>query len=55
MSINKEEAAFMIDAINLWINTVFEVADTIEDSHQLWILLQGCDYAKALLTKLKEV
>lgn len=55
MSINKEEAAFMIDAISLWVNTVFEVADVVEDRQQLWDLLQGCGYAKALLAKLKEV
>ena len=55
MSINKEEAAFMIDAINLWVNTVFEVADVIEDRQQLWVLLQKCKFAKALLAKLKEV
>ena len=55
MEINKEEAAFMIDAINLWVNTVFEVADVIEDRHQLCTLLQKCKYAKILLNKLKEV
>lgn len=55
MSINKEEAAFMIDAINLWVNTVFEIADVVEDRQQLWVLLQKCKYAKILLNKLKEV
>lgn len=55
MSINKEEAAFMIDAINLWVNTVFEVADVVEDRQQLCTLLQKCKYAKTLLNKLKEV
>lgn len=55
MSINKEEAAFMVDAINLWVNTVFEVADVVEDKQQLCNLLQGCERAKSLLAKLKEV
>ena len=55
MSINKEEAAFMIDAINLWVNTVFEVIDIVEDKQQICTLLQKCKYAKTLLNKLKEV
>lgn len=55
MSINKEEAAFIIEAITLWVNTVFEVADVVEDRQQLCTLLQKCGYAKALLNKLKEV
>lgn len=55
MSINKEEAAFMIEAISLWVNTVFEVADVIEDRQQICTLLQMCKYAKTLLNKLKEV
>lgn len=55
MSINKEEAAFIIEAITLWVNTVFEVADVVEDRQQLWDLLQRCKYAKTLLNKLKEV
>lgn len=55
MTINKEEAAFMIEAITLWVNTVFEVADVIEDKQQICTLLQRCKYAKALLNKLKEV
>lgn len=55
MSINKEEATFIIEAITLWVNTVFEVADVIEDRQQLCTLLQKCKYAKILLNKLKEV
>lgn len=55
MSINKEEAAFMIGAINLWVNTVLEVADVVEDKQQICALLQKCKYAKILLNKLKEV
>mgnify|MGYP001772055309 CR=1 FL=1 len=55
MSINKEEAAFMIGAINLWVNTVFEVIDIVEDKQQICTLLQRCKYAKTLLNKLKEV
>lgn len=55
MTINKEEAAFMIDAITLWVNTVFEVIDIVEDKQQTWDLLQKCKYAKTLLNKLKEV
>ena len=55
MSINKEEAAFIIGAINLWVNTVFEVADVVEDKQQICTLLQKCKCAKTLLNKLKEV
>lgn len=55
MLINKEEAAFMIGAINLWVNTVFKVADVVEDKQQICTLLQRCKYAKTLLNKLKEV
>ena len=40
MSINKEEAAFIIEAITLWVNTVFEVADVVEDRQQICTLLQ---------------
>ena len=55
MTINKEEAAFMIEAITLWVNTVFEVADVVEDRQPLCTLLQRCKYAKTLLNALKEV
>ena len=55
MSINKEEAAFIIEAITLWLNTVQEVVDVIEDRQQLCNLLQKCKDARILLHKLKEV
>lgn len=55
MSINKEEATFIIEAITLWVNTVFEVIDIVEDKQQICTLLQRCKYAKILLNKLKEV
>ena len=48
MSINKEEAAFMIEAIALWVNTVFEVADVVEDRQQICTYLLSVMY---LITK----
>ena len=54
MSINKEEAAFIIETITLWLNTVQEVVDVIEDRQQLCNLLQKCKDARILLYKLKE-
>ena len=54
ITLDINERAFIVDAVNLWVNTVFEVANVIDDRQQLWDLLQGCGYAKALLAKLKE-
>lgn len=55
MEINKADVTFMIETITLWLNTVQEVIDVIEDRQQLCDLLQKCKDARILLHKLKEV